>query len=71
MLQQINILLHQTPFRPFVIRCSSGDLFAVNHPENAAVVKHWVMVALPDGENAIMLSGLHIVGVSGMESIAA
>lgn len=71
MLQQIKLLLLQTPFRPFEIRCSSGDVFRVEHPENAAVVKHWVMVALPDGENAIMLSGLHIVGVVGHDQVSA
>ena len=71
MLQQIRSYLQQTPFRPFQIRCSSGDVFPVEHPENAAIVNHTVVVALPDGENAIMLSALHIVGVSGIDQIAA
>ena len=71
MLKQIQLLLHQVPFQPFEIRCSSGDIFRVEHPENAAVVNHFVTVAMPDGENAIMLSALHIVGVLGMDQIAA
>ena len=71
MLQQIRFYLHQTPFQPFQIRCSSGDVFRVEHPENAAIVKHTVVVALPEGDEAIMISALHIVGVSGTEQIAA
>lgn len=71
MLQQIRMFLRQTPFQPFQIRISSGDVFRVDHPENAAIVKHSVLVALPEGDEAIMLSALHIVGVSGIEQIAA
>ena len=71
MLQQIRMYLRQTPFQAFKIRCSSGDVFLVDHPENAAIVKHTVLVALPEGDEAIMLSSLHIVGVSGVEQMAA
>ena len=71
MFEQIRMYLRQTPFQPFQIRCSSGDVFRVEHPENAAILNHTVVVALPDGENAIMLNVLHIVGVSGIEQIAA
>lgn len=71
MLEQIRFYLRQTPFQPFKIRCSSGDFFRVDHPENAAIVKHTVLVALPEGDEAIMLSPLHIVGVSGIEQRAA
>ena len=71
MLEQIRMYLRQTPFQAFKIRCSSGDVFLVDHPENAAIVKHTVVVALPEGDEAIMLSALHIVGVSGLEQMAA
>lgn len=71
MLQQIRMFLQQTPFQPFQIRISSGDVFRVEHPENAAIVKHSVLVALPEGDEAIMLSALHIVCVSGIEQVAA
>ena len=71
MLEQIRFYLRQTPFQPFQIRCSSGDIFRVDHPENAAIVKHTVLVARPEGDEAIMLSALHIVGVSGSEQVAA
>jgi len=71
MVQQIRMFLRQTPFQPFQIRCSSGDILLVDHPENAAIVKHTVLVALPQGDEAIMLSALHIVGVSGIDQMAA
>ena len=71
MLEQIRQRLRETPFKPFEVRCSSGDVFRVEHPENAAVVAHTVTIALPDGENAITLSPLHIVGVSGFDQLAA
>jgi hypothetical protein len=70
MLQQIRLYLKSTPFAPFAIHCSSGEDFRVEHPENAAIVGHQVIVALPDGENAVMLSPLHITGVSGAETVA-
>ena len=71
MLRQIRMFLQQTPFQPFQIRVSSGDVFRVDHPENAAIVKHTVLVALPEGDEAIMLSAMHIVGVSGVEQVPA
>jgi len=70
MLQQIRLYLKGIPFKPFAIHCSSGEVFRVEHPENAAIVGHQVVVALPDGGNAVMLSPLHITGISGAETVA-
>jgi hypothetical protein len=70
MLQQIRLYLKAAPFKAFEIHCSSGEILRVEHPENAAIV-HQVVVALPDGENAVMLSPLHISGVSGSDAVAA
>jgi hypothetical protein len=71
MLEQIRLYLESAPFKPLAIHCSSGEVFLVEHPENAAIVGTQVVVALPGGENAVMLSPLHITGVSGAESVAA
>ena len=71
MLEQIRHFLKNTPFRPFEIHCSSGEVFRVEHLENAAVVGQEVVMALPDSQNAIMISPLHIVGVSGSPSVPA
>ena len=67
MLEQIRRLLRAVPFVPFQIHTSAGEVFNVEHPENCAIVAHTVVVALPDGENAIMLSPLHISGVAGAQ----
>ena len=71
MLEQIRRLLRSAPFRAFEIHTSGGEVFRVAHPENAAVLNHWVTVALPDGENAAMISALHIVSVVGADEVMA
>lgn len=67
MLEQIRNYLRATPFVPFQIHTSAGEVFSVEHPENCAVVAHSVLVALPDGENAIAINALHITGVAGAQ----
>lgn len=69
MLQEIRLRLRATPFCPFEVHCSSGDVFRVEHPENAAVVGRWVTIAL-NGEDVITLAALHIVGVAGVDPVA-
>jgi hypothetical protein len=71
MLEQIRRLLKTAPFRPFEIHTSSGEIFRIAHPENAAVLNHWVSVAMPDGENAAMISALHIVAIIGADTVEA
>jgi hypothetical protein len=67
MLEQIRRFLRAVPFVPFQIHTSAGEVFSVEHPENCAIVAHTVVVALPNGENAIMLTRLHISGVVGAQ----
>lgn len=71
MLQQIRERLKTVPFHPFEVHSSSGSIFRVEHPENAAVVAHTVTIALPDGENSVTLSALHIIGVAGLDRVEA
>jgi hypothetical protein len=67
MLEQIRNYLRATSFVPFQIHTSAGEVFNIDHPENCAVVAHSVLVALPDGENAIAINALHITGVAGAQ----
>jgi len=67
MLEQIRRYLRNMPFVPFQIHTRAGEVFSVEHSENCAIVGHTVVVLLPDGENAIMLSPLHISGVAGAQ----
>jgi len=72
MLEQIREFLRNTPFRPFEVHCSSGEVFRVDHPENAAVVgQQVVVVALAGNKGAIMIRPIHIVGVSGIQDVPA
>lgn len=67
MFERIRNYLRAIPFVPFQIHTSAGEVFNVEHPENCAIVARTVVVALPDGENAIMISPLHITGVAGAQ----
>ncbi len=70
MLEAIRQRLRATPFQAFVVLCSSGSSFRVEHPENAAVVGHSVTIAMPDPDQVVTLSGLHIVGVVGADTVS-
>ncbi|HEY2342383.1 MAG TPA: hypothetical protein VGH90_05100 [Chthoniobacteraceae bacterium] len=67
MLQQILILLRGQPFHPFSIVTTSGDEYAVDHPENAAIVGGRVVVALPGQDAGVAtLAGLHITAIKDL-----
>ena len=70
MLKEIQQHLKATPFEPFEIRSSNGEVYRVEHPENAAIVGGRVIVARKEGEGVHVLSALHIVAVSGMERVS-
>jgi hypothetical protein len=70
MIKEIRQHLDATPFEPFEIRSSNGEVYRVGHPENAAVVGGRVIVARADGEGVHVLSALHIVAVSGAERVS-
>ena len=67
MLEQIRHHLRATPFAPFQVQTSAGEVFTVDHPENCAIVAHTAVVALPNGEYAIAINALHITGVAGAQ----
>jgi hypothetical protein len=72
MLEQIRKFLRAIPFEPFVIQASSGAIFKVDHPENAAIVGTRVVVADPQAGDAVdIISPLHIVAVRGIQTVAA
>jgi hypothetical protein len=59
MLEQMRQLLENTSFRPFEIHRLVGQVYRVEHSENAAVLRQHVVVALPGNQNAIMKSVAH------------
>jgi hypothetical protein len=70
--EEIRRLQKQTPFRPFKLHLSDGRSFAVTHPEQFIVVRHKVVLGLPESaeipERTENLSMLHITSV---EEVAA
>lgn len=63
MLRQIAELLARTSFEVFSIVTTTGREYRVEHPENAAIVAGRVVVALPQDEGVVTLSGLHIAEI--------
>ena len=70
MLKIIAELLARTPFEPFAILTTTGREYRVDHPENAAIVAHLVVVALPGGDGAVTLSALHIAEIKDFSKSA-
>jgi hypothetical protein len=70
--EEIRTLQKQTPFRPFKLHLSDGRSFAVMHPEQFMVLRHRVVLGLPETadipERSENLSMLHITSV---EEVAA
>jgi hypothetical protein len=61
-------LLKQQPFEPFQLILSSGDKYAVKHPENVLVLKNRALVAVDpeviddDPDQYVTVSYLHLAG---------
>jgi hypothetical protein len=60
--------LHQTPFRPFVIRMTSGKEYTVEHPDFIAATKSYrrVFVATNEADrmdilDMLMIESLHYI----------
>ena len=56
-------LLGVRPFEPLEVELSSGQIFAIKHPETVIVLKNTLIVADPDTETVQWTSLLHVGGV--------
>ena len=63
MREQILKLLRTEPFVPFTLVMSSGTRVPVRHPENALLLKHWIHVAVNDGESAELCYLPHVSNI--------
>jgi hypothetical protein len=63
MVKQIAELLARTPFEPFSVVTTTGREYRVDHPENAGIIGGKVVIALPNDEGVVTLSGLHIAEI--------
>jgi hypothetical protein len=71
MLEQIRRYLRQNPFSPFEIHCSNGDVFFVESADSAAVLHHFVTIALPDGQNVATINEHFIASIIGSAPVPA
>lgn len=56
-------LLSVRPFEPVEVELSSGQVFAIKHPENVIVLNNTLVVADPDTETVQWTSLFHLVAV--------
>ena len=68
--------LKRAPFEPFRVVMSSGESYAVMHPEMAFVTAKALIIALPDrthpeGERIAFCSYLHIAHLETLKAVPA
>jgi hypothetical protein len=56
-------LLNVRPFEPLEVELSSGQVFAIKHPENVIVLKNTLVVADPETDSVQWTSLIHVVAV--------
>lgn len=56
-------LLSVRPFEPVEVELSSGQVFAIKHPETVIVLNNTLVVADPETESVQWTSLVHIVAV--------
>lgn len=66
----IREVLRRTPFEPFEVRMSSGEVHKVNHPEFAMVTPGRLVIADPETERIAILSLFHITEIRTAQAAA-
>ena len=59
----IRDLRDQVPFKPFVIRASSGEAYRVESADLLVLMKSKVFIAAPKSDKATTIPYLHVAGV--------
>lgn len=66
--EAIRKMLATRPFEPFEVELSSGQVFAVRHPENVIVLKNTLVVADPETDSVQWTSLIHVVAIRRRQS---
>jgi len=61
--QEIDELLHQHPFQPFVIRLTSGDAYEIRDSALAAMLKSGIFIAQPNSDRRVIVPFLHVAAI--------
>ena len=60
---ELEELLQQHPFQPFLIRVTSGERYEVRNSALAALLKSAIFIAFPNSDRRIIVPFLHIAAV--------
>jgi hypothetical protein len=60
---EIEELLLQHPFEPFLIQATSGERYEVRNPALAALLKSAVFIAFPNSDRRVIVPFLHVASV--------
>lgn len=66
--EAIRRLLAVRPFEPLEVELSSGQVFAIKHPETVIVLNNTLVVADPETETVQWTSLVHVVAVRRRQS---
>ena len=64
-------LLHRSPFEPFAVHLSNGEVHPVKHPEFANSTRTRLVVVDPVADRITIVSLLHIANVEMLKPAAA
>ena len=67
-METIQEWLQRTPFEPFVLRLSNGEVHQVRHPENVAVAKTRIAIAYPEADRIVHCSLVHINSIEALQA---
>jgi hypothetical protein len=59
--------LNREPFKPFVLRLSSGEAYEVRHPENVAIGKNRFIIVDPQTDRDSLLTLVHLNAIEGLQ----
>lgn len=60
---EIEELLLQHPFEPFLIRATSGERYEVRNSALAALLKSAIFIAFPNSDRRVIVPFLHVAAV--------
>jgi len=68
MRETLHDFLHRTPFEPFEVLLSSGETYAIRHPEFGMLLKTKLVIGLPETDRAVYCSLLHVTSVRPLQT---
>ena len=61
--KEIEELLSQHPFEPFVVHTTSGERYEVRYSPLAALLRSAIFIAFPNSDRRVLIPILHVASV--------